>query len=116
MTNSELKYRRRSRLFFILLIASVVGFYLKGTYMDSESRKEVKELNKLIKELKKDNEALTNEIKTINKNLEVVDQNINKLEAQKTIIKEIYHEKINSVNNYTDTQVDSFFTDRYNKN
>ena len=46
MTDNEFKYKRRSRFLFLLLIASIVGFYLKGVYMDAESRKEVKELNK----------------------------------------------------------------------
>ena len=113
MTDNEFKYKRRSRFLFLLLIASIVGFYLKGVYMDAESRKEVKELNKVIREIKKDNESLSKEIKDINKSLKVVDDNINKLEAQKTIIKEIYHEKINSVNNYTDAQLDSFYSNRY---
>ena len=59
--------------------------------MDAESRKEVKELNKVIKDIKKDNESLSKDIKGLNDNLKVIDGNINKLEAQKTIIKEIYH-------------------------
>ena len=54
-------------------------------------------------------------MKKINENIKIVDNNINQLDAQKTIIKEIYHEKINSISNYNDAQIDSFFTDRYNK-
>ena len=115
MNENELKYKRRSRLFFLLLIASIVGFYLKGTYMDANSRKELKELNITIKKLEKNNEELSKEMKKINENIKIVDNNINQLDAQKTIIKEIYHEKINSISNYNDAQIDSFFTDRYNK-
>jgi translation initiation factor IF-3 len=39
-----------------------------------------------------------------------------KAKAVKTVIKEIYYEKINNVSKYNDKQLDSFFTDRYGLN
>jgi hypothetical protein len=43
-----------------------------------------------------------------------LDYAISNVKEKETVIKEYYHEVSDKVNNYTPTQVDSFFKARYN--
>lgn len=113
MINKEKRPIKLNWILFLLLISSVVFFYFKDVRMNNESKKQTKELNSLIKDLKKQNENISVEILGLKESMKIVDDNVNKLEGQKTIIKEIYHEKISSITNYTEYQLDSFFTARY---
>jgi hypothetical protein len=61
----------------------------------------------------KEQELLDDKIDDLNKEIIEVDNGIDKIKNQKTIVKEIYHEKINRVSNFTEPELDSFFSDRY---
>jgi vacuolar-type H+-ATPase subunit I/STV1 len=80
-----------------------------------EQKQQLDSLNAQIKVLHEDNLKLEEEIDEYNEKIEEVDHSIDKIKGQKTIVKEIYHEKINSVDKLTVRELDSFFTDRYNK-
>ena len=67
------------------------------------------------------NKALIIMQKQIDSNIHVyeaevkqVDHQINNVKEKTTIIKEYYHEQIQQVNNYTPTELDSFFKAKYN--
>lgn len=72
-------------------------------------------LSKQIETLHNDNLKLETEIIGFNDKISEIDKSIDKVKAQKTIIKEYYHEKINNVDKLTIRELDSFFTNRYNK-
>ena len=42
-----------------------------------------------------------------------IDNSIDRIKNEKTTIKEIYHETITNVDHYNNSQLDSFFTNRY---
>jgi len=82
--------------------------------MSPEDKAKIDSLNVIIHNMYKEQELLDNKIDAINKEIVEVDNSIGKIKNQKTIVKEIYHEKINSVSNFTEPELDSFFSDRYN--
>lgn len=81
--------------------------------MSPEDKAKIDSLNVIINNMYKEQELLDDKIDAINKEIGEVDNSIGKIKNQKTIVKEIYHEKINNVSNFTEPELDSFFSDRY---
>jgi len=101
-------------LIFGLVILYWVIFVLTPVMkMSGEEKLKIDSLNNMIKDIYKDQNRLDSVIVKYNKEVEIVDKHITEIKNQKTIIKEIYHEQINRVDNYTDNELDSFFTVRY---
>lgn len=99
----------------IFILYWVVFVLTPRTGMSVEQRQMLDSLSQQIKTLHEDNLKLEEEIDEYNKKMDEVDANIGKIKGQKTIVKEIYHEKISNVDKLTVRELDSFFTDRYNK-
>jgi uncharacterized coiled-coil DUF342 family protein len=83
--------------------------------MSASQKQQLDSLNVVINKLHEDNLKLEGKISEFNEEIKEVDNHIGKIKGQKTIVKEIYHEKISSVDKLTVRELDSFFTDRYNK-
>ena len=81
----------------------------------ADQKQQLDSLNVVIKQLNENNSKLENKISDFNQSIKEVDNHINSIKGQKTIIKEIYHEKISNVDKLTIHELDSFFTNRYNK-
>ncbi len=81
--------------------------------MSVEEKAKIDSLNVLILEMNKNQQILDDKIDGINEEIVEVDNDINKIKGQKTVVKEIYHEKINRVNTLTEPELDEFFSDRY---
>jgi hypothetical protein len=81
--------------------------------MSVEEKAKIDSLNVLILEMNKNQQILDDKIDGINEEIVEVDNDINKIKGQKTVVKEIYHEKINRVDNLTEPELDEFFSDRY---
>jgi len=81
--------------------------------MSVEEKAKIDSLNVLIMEMNKNQQILEDKIDGINEEIVEVDKDINKIKVQKTVVKEIYHEKINRVNTLTEPELDEFFSDRY---
>jgi len=81
--------------------------------MDASEKTKIDSLNNTIKEIYKEQQKLDSVIEGFNEKIDEVDNHIDKIKSQKTIVKEIYHEKINRAGNYTEPQLDSFFSARY---
>ena len=82
--------------------------------MSQVERAKIDSINQKLELLHKDNSKLETEIENFNNKIEEIDRNISNYKGQKTIIKEYYHEKINSVDKLTVSELDSFFANRYN--
>ena len=114
-----MKNIKQNPTFYLLLIVSlVIGiwiyYFLTPTLnMNIESLKKIDSLNQTIHSLEKKQLMLDSQLVENNNKLNSLDKNITKIKSEKTIVKEIYHEKINSVNGYNSNQLDSFFTNRY---
>ena len=81
--------------------------------MSVEEKAKIDSLNVLIMEMNKNQQILDDKIDGINEEIVEVDKDLDKIKNKKTVVKEIYHEKINSVSNFTEPELDGFFSDRY---
>ncbi len=100
-------------LFSLFVLYYLIFFLTPAVKMSQTDKAQIDSLNVMIKQLHEDNVKLEDEIEEFNQKIEEVDNSIDKIKGQKTIVKEIYHEKINSVDKLTVRELDSFFTDRY---
>lgn len=100
--------------FGLFILYYLVFFLTPNVKMSSSQKQQLDSLNVVIKQLHDDNLKLEDKISDFNKEINEVDQNISKIKNQKTVVKEIYHEKISNVDKLTERSVDSFFTNRYN--
>lgn len=105
------------KLLVLVAIIYVVWFLLKpngNTKIDDTYKKNIDSLAKVIDNIEKKQEILYQEIKVLNDDILKTDERISNIKQEKTIVKQIYHEKIKTVDTYNDTELDSFFTKRYN--
>ena len=100
-------------LFGLFVLYYLIFFLTPKVNMSIEQKQQLDSLNVLVNQLHEDNLELEKEINEYDKKIDEVDNHIDKIKGQKTIVKEIYHEKINSVDKLTVRELDSFFTDRY---
>jgi len=100
--------------FFCLFITYWLIFVLTpklDIFIDYKSK--VDSLDALIIDIQKSQNLLNNKLDSINEDISNVDKDLDNIKEQKTIIREIYHEKINDVVNFSQPEIDSFFTNRY---
>lgn len=100
-------------VFGLFLLYYIIYFLTPSVKMGVEQKKQLDSLNVLVKQLHEDNIKLENKISDFNSEIDQVDKNIQGIKGQKTIIKEIYHEKISAVDKLTVDEIDSFFANRY---
>jgi vacuolar-type H+-ATPase subunit I/STV1 len=100
----------------LFLLYWILFFLTPKVEMGAESKRQIDSLNTYIKDVEKEQKVLDEKIGGYNHEVNLVESRIEKIKTQKETIKEIYHEKISSVNTYTDSQLDSFFTNRYGFN
>ena len=101
-------------LFGLFVLYYLIFFLTPKVNMSVQQKQQLDSLNVLVKQLHNDNVELEKEIDEYNQKIDEVDNHIDKIKGQKTIVKEIYHEKINSVDKLTNPGIDSFFSNRYN--
>ena len=101
-------------LFGIFVLYYIIFFLTPNVQMSSQQKQQIDSLNQLVKKLHEDNLRLENKITNFESEIVDIDNNIQNIKGQKTIIKEYYHEKINSVDKLTLVELDSFFSKRYN--
>lgn len=107
-------YKTIAKVAFGLFILYYVIFFLTPrVQMAADEKAKIDSLNQMIKEIELEQKKLDSNIVTYNKKIDEVDDHIDNIKGQKTIVKEIYHEKISSVDKLTVRELDSFFTDRY---
>lgn len=110
----KMNYVTIFKILFGLFILYYLIFFLTPKMKMTESQKaQLDSLNVSVKKLEQTNTQLENKINNFDLQIKDVDFNIKNIKTQKTIIKEYYHEKIISVDNFTTGELDSFFTERY---
>lgn len=100
-------------MFGLFVLYYLIFFLTPNIKMIANQKQQLDSLNVVIKGLHKDNLMLESKISNFNREIQKVDKNIGKIKGQKTVVKEIYHEKISNVDKLTVRELDSFFTDRY---
>jgi hypothetical protein len=81
--------------------------------MSNVEKQKIDLINIGIEKIYKDQQRIDSNVILNNKKIEEIDVNINNIKGQKTIIKERYDKEIIRVDNYSDSDIDSFFTNRY---
>ncbi len=102
----------------IVILAGIVllhfaDYYISGFGMSEDSKLKIDSINTIIKGIEKEQKKLDSNIVSYNNEIKKVDNTISNLKAEKTIITNNYHEKIDSVNHYNDDQLRWFFAKRY---
>ena len=100
-------------LFSLFVLYYLIFFLTPNVKMSVEQKQQLDSLTTLVNNLHQDNLKLENKISNFNQEIIEVDRNISNIKSQKTIIKEIYHEKISNVDKLTIPELDSFFANRY---
>lgn len=100
-------------IFGLFILYYIIFFLTPRAQMAADQKQQLDSLNVAIKQLHKDNLKLEDKISAFSNEIDKVDESIGKIKNQKTIVKEIYHEKISNVDKLTSREIDSFFTDRY---
>ena len=106
----------KTLLFVILglfLFYWVIFIITPSVTMSNKEKAQIDSLNVVIQCLHGENLKLDSTIMSLNKEIEQVDKQIEDIKKKKTTVKKEYHEKINRVDNYTEPELDSFFSDRY---
>jgi hypothetical protein len=99
--------------FALFLLYWIIYILTPNIKMSADSKEKIDALNIQIDSLEAGQKRLDENIKVFNQEIIKVDKKISNIKQEKTIIKEIYHEKITDVDNYTDDELDSFFAKRY---
>lgn len=102
----------------LLVIGSVIVYWLffvlsPNVEMSAESKAKIDSLNNNIKKYEEENKKIDSVITQYHDEIEKVNNNITRIKQEKTIVKEIYHEKIISIDTFNRTQIDEFFSNRY---
>lgn len=80
---------------------------------DGLYKEKLSNIEKGIQNVESSQKKVNSQIELFNLEIDKLQNKIDELEGEKTVIKEIYYEKINNVSKYSDKQLDSFFTERY---
>jgi peptidoglycan hydrolase CwlO-like protein len=102
-----------SAVFALFIIYWLMFFLTPKVEMSIESKQKIDSLTTYVKEIEREQAKLDDKIDVFGQEVNNIENSITKIKSQKETIREIYHEKINSVNTYTDVQLDSFLANRY---
>ena len=100
--------------FVIFILYWIVFVLTPNSQMAADQKAVLDSLSIKIETLHQVNAKLEDDIDYYNQKITEIDEGIDRVKNQKTIIKEYYHEKINSVDKLTVSELDSFFANRYN--
>ena len=98
----------------LILLYGLIYLFTKKEQMPAELRATIDSLNKVNIQLVEKQRQLDSAIKNFEIKVQQVDVKINSIKERTTIIREYYHELIQSADKYTPSQVESFFKTRYN--
>jgi vacuolar-type H+-ATPase subunit I/STV1 len=100
-------------LFGLFLLYWVIFVITPSVTMSNKEKSKIDSLNVVIQGFYKENLKLDSTVLNLNNEIKLVDKQIEEIKNKKVIIKKEYHEKITRVDNYTEPELDSFFSDRY---
>jgi hypothetical protein len=100
-------------VFGLFILYWMVYIITPNVKMSEDDKAKIDSLNNNIKKYEEQNKKLDSSIIMYVGQISKIDSAINNIKKQKTIIKEFYHEKIISVDTFSRTQIDDFFSKRY---
>lgn len=106
-----------TRNVIILGLAGVVIFYLLYKQKDFDTSsylQKIEDLEQKVDSLHSTNKVLSCELATLETKLDKYDKEVDSLENRIVIIKKVTDEKLRNVNNLSVSELQRFFTERYN--
>jgi vacuolar-type H+-ATPase subunit I/STV1 len=104
-------------LLFVIIVLFlfywVIFIITPSVTIPNKEKAQIDSLNVVTQSLHNENLKLDSTITGLNKEFEQVNKQIEDIKNKKTTVKKEYHEKINRVDNYTEPELDSFFSNRY---
>jgi septal ring factor EnvC (AmiA/AmiB activator) len=104
-------------IIFLIVISILVYkvYFVPNTIntMDKSDKLKIDSLSNKITELQKEQKTIEDNIKIVGYAIDEIDENISKIKKDRTKIRKKYNEEITRVDNYTDSELDSFFSNRY---
>lgn len=100
-------------LIVVLSIYFLIHVFKPSTTLSYEDRTKLDSLNNRISVLFEKQKKLDTTISLFESEVKIMFDSISKIKQEKIIIRKTYYEEINRVSNFTDIQVDSFFTNKY---
>jgi len=82
--------------------------------MSTIDKAKLDSLTNVVNKIKKEQDILESKIELIDEEVEKIDENISRVKTNKVKTGKKYHEEINRVDKYTEPELDSFFSNRYN--
>ena len=97
-----------------LFIVYWVFFVLTpSSTMSDVDKAKLDSLTNVVNEINKEQDILESKIELIDEEVEKIDDNISKVKTNKVKTGKKYHEEIKRVDNYSEPELDSFFSNRY---
>lgn len=81
--------------------------------MSNDDKAKLDSLTNIVNQINKEQDTLESKIEVINEEVHKIDENISTIKTNKIKIGKKYHEEINRVDNYSEPELDSFFSNRY---
>jgi vacuolar-type H+-ATPase subunit I/STV1 len=103
-------------VFALIILYWIIFVSIPSSKMAEETYKKIDSLNHNIDSVEALNKVLDSQLINYNNQIGEIDKSIDRIKNEKTTIKEIYHETITNVDHYDNSQLDSFFTNRYYPN
>lgn len=116
LTLNFIKVNYKLMLYIALGLTVLYFFILVITpkpQITEDFKRKLDSLNLVTEQLKKQQLSYDSSIKANEKKIDNIDHQIDNVKEKTTIIKEYYHEQGKAVNNFTPSQLDSFFSNRY---
>lgn len=108
--------------YYKIMIAIVVGLFILYWFiyfatpknqMSEVDKYKIQLIDEKIEKIDQSQKRIDSTISELNKELIGLNKTISTIKKQKVIVKKVYDEKINRVDELNDAQLDSFFSDRY---
>lgn len=97
----------------LFIVYWVIFVLTPNSTMSKVDKDKLDSLTNVVNQINKEQEILENEIKVLNKEVDKIDNNISTIKTNKTKTGKKYHEEISRVDKYTEPELDSFFSNRY---
>ena len=98
----------------LFLLYGIIWIATRKPQMPANIKATIDSLTNVNKQLIEHQKQIDSTIHVYEAEVKQVDYQIDNIKEKTTIIKEYYHEVSQQVNNYTSTELDSFFKARYN--
>jgi len=98
----------------VIAVYGIIWIATRKPQMPADIKATIDSLTNVNKQLIEHQKQIDSTIRVYEAEVKQVDYQIDNIKEKTTIIKEYYHEQSQQVNNYTPTELDSFFKARYN--